>query len=229
MRSAFYPLYLHSRCFGCNLFNLPKSNKVATVSIKMTDMLILFVHVVIYGWLFVSVNFSESENDKTLRRLLFHLTEGAGSLIMAFIGRVLFYSFAVTNVFICVMDIVNRNRIWKVLSEMRRFDAKVGVELFLFFPLTTSVTDEKAWSTEQQIRNSKFIYCVCGYYCNYLHYQCWRQLSNLQIPKNGRNQRHTSLLCGCTTVRRQLRILANNFHIFPSQHLGTLSKNQSNC
>lgn len=133
VKTTFYPLYLHSRFFGCNLFHLPKSSKTTNVSIKLDDILILIVHVALYVCLFVFLNFAQSESDVILRNVLFHLTEKTGSLIMAFLGRILFYTFVLTNIFVNVMDLVNRNKIWKLLCELRDFDIKVGLNLLNFY------------------------------------------------------------------------------------------------
>lgn len=123
--SIFYPLHLHSRFFGGNLFHLPKSLTATNVSVKLTDILILIVNVTVYVWMFVTLNYSDSKNDQTIRNVLFHLTEKTGSLIMAFLGRILFHLFAATNIFVNIMDFINRNKIWKILCEIRDFDAKV--------------------------------------------------------------------------------------------------------
>lgn len=125
--TIFYPLYLHSRFFGCNLFHLPTTLKTTNVSIKVTDILRLIVQVGVYFWIFVSINFSQSKSDQILRNVLFHLTEKTGSLIVAFVGRILFHIFTATNIFINIMDLINRNKIWKILCEIRDFDAKVGI------------------------------------------------------------------------------------------------------
>lgn len=127
IEAVFYPLYLHSRFFGCNLFYLPKSSKTVTIAIRVTDILILIIYVGLYVWMFVSVIYSQSESDQILRDVLFHLTAKTGSLVMAFVGRILFHIFAATNIFINIMDVINRNRIWKILCELRDFDDRVCI------------------------------------------------------------------------------------------------------
>ncbi len=123
---VFRPLFLHSRLFGCNLFHLPKSSKTIHVSVKWTDILIVLCHVGLYTFMFLSLIYSQSESNKVFLNLMFHLTAKTGSLIMEFLGRVLFHTFAATNIFICLMDLVNRNKIWKLLCEIHDFDDKVG-------------------------------------------------------------------------------------------------------
>lgn len=127
VEKVFYPFYLHSRFFGCNLFHLPKSSKTLTVSINRKDVLLLIAYVTIYVSMFVSLNYSDTESDRAVRNILFHLTKNKGSLIMEFLGRTLFHIFAFTNVSMNIMDLINRNKIWKILCEIHSFDDKVVI------------------------------------------------------------------------------------------------------
>lgn len=123
----FYPFYIQSRIFGCNLFHLPESSKTIKVSIKTSDILLIIIHLGIYIWLFVTLNYSTTEHDRVLHNLLFHLNKKSGSVITEFLSSILFHIAGVTNLFTTTMDLMNRNKIWKILSEIRNFDMKVRI------------------------------------------------------------------------------------------------------
>lgn len=124
--TIFYPLSIQSKFFGYNLFHLPKSSKTINVSIKASDIFLVISHIVIYFWLFLSIN-SQSENSVIFRNILFHITRKTGSLIMEFLGRILFNIVGTANIIATTMDFINRNKVWKILCEIRNFDAKVRI------------------------------------------------------------------------------------------------------
>lgn len=128
--NIFQPLYIQSRLFGCNLFHLPKSSKANYVSIKALDIILFITNVTLYAWFFCSLVYPQTESDKLLQNIFFRLTGKSGLMVIEFLGHIIFHMVVVANSFTNIMDLINRNKIWKILSGIHHFDMKVNMDYY---------------------------------------------------------------------------------------------------
>lgn len=122
--SSIRMLFVSSKVFGCNLFYLPKDRySVEPVRMRTIDYVITLSYVVLY-FVFIFPFFVEMVFVKTSILL------SSGNFVIICLVRIIFYFIIIAN-FVCyLMDALNRNKVWKLLTKLYDFDEEVSYVLW---------------------------------------------------------------------------------------------------
>lgn len=131
--SAIRALFVTSKLFGCNLFYLPK-DRYSTEPIKMKaiDYVSALVYTVLY-FVFTFPLFIDMVFVKTSTLL------SSGNFIIIALVRIIFYFIIIANFSCYIMDTLNRNKIWRLLTMLYDFDDEVCyfgfclIKIFIIF------------------------------------------------------------------------------------------------
>ncbi len=119
-------MYVLSKLFGCNLFHLPTDRySTEPIHMKAIDYVIALLYVVLYVVL-VFPFFIEMVFVRT------GILLSSGNFVIIYLVRIIFYFIIIANCSCYIMETLNRNKIWKLLSRLNEFDEQVGWIHFSF-------------------------------------------------------------------------------------------------
>lgn len=118
--SAIRTLFVVSKLFGCNLFYLPKDRySVEPIRMRFIDYVTTLLYVVLYSVITVPF-FIEMVFEKTSILL------PSGNIVIICLVRCIFYFIIIANFSCYIMDALNKNKIWRLLTQLYDFDEEVS-------------------------------------------------------------------------------------------------------
>lgn len=121
--SAIRTLVVASKLFGCNLFYLPKDRySVEPIRMRSIDYAIALLYVVLYS-VFTVPFFIEMVFEKT------NILLPSGNFVILCLVRIIFYSIIIANFSCYIMDGLNKNKIWRLFTQLYDFDEEVSYAL----------------------------------------------------------------------------------------------------
>lgn len=112
-------MYIASKLFGCNLFYLPTSrHSTKQIHMKTIDYVIALIYVAIY-FVFVFPFFIEMVFVK-IGVLL-----PSGNYVIVRLVRIIFYFIIIANFSCYIMETLNRDKIWRLITRLYDFDEQV--------------------------------------------------------------------------------------------------------
>lgn len=117
--SSVRKFFIASKCFACNLFYLPKDRfSTEPIHMKAIDYVIVLIYVILYCVItfpfFVEMVFVRTS-----------ILLSSGNFVIKCLVRIIFYFIIIANFSCYIMDAVNRNKIWRLLTTLYDFDEEV--------------------------------------------------------------------------------------------------------
>ena len=130
------PLYFLSRFYGYNAYYLPASRLAGHPQVNKSAILLYMITV---GCFMMTTFLNTKHNVGTVN----------GSLVISVTIKVTFSSLALIVLITSLMDIFNRHRIWKLLTDSDDFDQEVCVRVRLTGSNSMKpISDEESWSED---------------------------------------------------------------------------------
>lgn len=124
---SFLPLFYISKCFGCNLFPLPRVLNPTNVKINLRaiDVIICSVHIGLSFFVTIPLIKTWEQSDSTLRKELEAMITYSSVVTLRLIGTAVNYGYVFTCLFIIINDMINASAIRNILLSFMNIDELV--------------------------------------------------------------------------------------------------------